>query len=232
MTKHPYIQILTEHQPFTVWQVDGAWVRSNMNGQFTNFGQHFRFPFIPKFEFWIDAEASPSETRFFIDHLLIEWHLMNKGKKYAKAITKADRKERAERSKSVRGKVIGALHYKEKIKKIHKRLLKSYSSDDVKVWVARGELVRDAFFIDFTEGGHDYVYDFVPSGEVWIDDDISRSERKFIILHELHERALMSQGKKYPEAHASASRIEHICRHHKKDLKPSLRQAIKDNKGE
>ncbi|MBU4453287.1 hypothetical protein KKH24_03430, partial [Patescibacteria group bacterium] len=93
----------------------------------------------------------------------------------------------------------------------------------------RGELVRDIYFIDFTEGGHEFVYDFVPKTEVWIDDDITRGERKFIILHELHERALMAEGKKYPEAHASASRIEHICRHHRKDLKPNLAQAISEN---
>jgi hypothetical protein len=229
MSKHPYIELLTDHDPFMIWQVDGKWVRQNQNGQFTNFGQHFRFPFIPKYEFWIDKEASPKETQFYVDHLLIEWKLMNKGKSYEKAITKADRKERSERNKSVRGKVIRALHDEDKIKKIHKRLLRSYSDDDLKVWVVRGEYVRDAFFIDFTEGGHDYVYDFVPSGEVWIDDDITRTERKFILLHELHERALMAQGKKYYEAHASASRIEHICRHHRKDLKPNLRDAVKQN---
>ncbi|EKD47254.1 MAG: hypothetical protein ACD_66C00151G0006 [uncultured bacterium] len=229
MSKHPYLKILSEHSPFTIWQVDGEWVRANLNGQFTNFAQHYRFPFIPKYEFWIDKEASPSENRFFIDHLLIEWILMNKGKKYAKAIAKADRKERGERMKSAKGKQLKALSDEKRVKKIHKKLLKSYSSENLEVWIVRGELVRDVYFIDFTEGGHQFVYDFVPKTEVWIDDDITRGERKFIILHELHERALMAQGKKYKEAHASASRIEHICRHHRKDLKPNLAQALRDN---
>ena len=40
------------------------------------------------------------------------------------------------------------------------------------VWIVNGRLVRSVFDIDFTAGGHDYVYEFVPENEVWIDDSI------------------------------------------------------------
>jgi hypothetical protein len=47
----------------------------------------------------------------------------------------------------------------------------------VSVWTVNGRLVRGAFDIDFTAGGHDDVYEFVPAGEVWIDDAIEEKER-------------------------------------------------------
>ncbi len=62
---------------------------------------------------------------------------------------------------------------------IRVKFLKSYSRK-VKVWIVDGEAVRDLFFIDFTEGGYDKVYPFIPSGEIWIDDDVFPRERKFI----------------------------------------------------
>ena len=102
--------------------------------------------------------------------------------------------------------------------------MKKYSSNKIKVWVVDGELVRDKYFIDFTEGGHEFVYKFVPKGEVWLDDDLSKRERKFILLHEVHERNLMSKGFKYPEAHHSSSVIEHYCRRRPWKIKKHLRR--------
>ena len=78
-------------------------------------------------------------------------------------------------------------------------------------------MVRSAFDIDFTEGGHDYVYEFVPEKEVWIDDDILEPERRYVLVHELHERNRMAsmavQG-----SHAESSRLEYRCRHHPDEL--------------
>jgi Mn-dependent DtxR family transcriptional regulator len=98
------------------------------------------------------------------------------------------------------------------------------------VWVIRGDLVRDFYFIDFTEGGHDKVYHFVPEKEVWLDDDLNPRERKFVLLHELHERHLMSQGWPYHKAHRSASEIEHYCRIHLQEIDKKLRIEIDRNK--
>ena len=58
-------------------------------------------------------------------------------------------------------------------------LLKKYSKK-IKVYIVNGRLVRDYLFIDFTEGGHDFVYDFVPKNELWLDYDIRRTERDFL----------------------------------------------------
>jgi len=55
---------------------DGVYIRGHIDEEFTNFGQHYRFPFIPERELWIDAEAKDDERAFFIDHLLVEHDLM------------------------------------------------------------------------------------------------------------------------------------------------------------
>ena len=111
---------------------------------------------------------------------------------------------------------------------IHKKPLAGYSGK-VKVWIVRGDLVRSLYFIDFTEGGHDRVYHFVPKNEVWLDDDLGPSDRKYVLLHELHERHLMTLGWPYFKAHRSASHIEYHCRAHPKELEKSIRLEIKKN---
>lgn len=47
---------------------------------------------------------------------------------------------------------------------------------DIQVWIVDGFCLRDVFDIEFTEGGHDYVYEFVPVNEIWIDDDLVEAE--------------------------------------------------------
>jgi hypothetical protein len=226
--KKPYFKKLDEIGPITVWIVDGQYVRKYLDEEFTNFGQHYRFPFIPKREFWIDREFGPGEQQFFIDHLLVEHRFMAAGMTYDRALEKADAVEKRERHKT---ELIEELHVQKKmdvIKNIHKKLLKKYSRE-VKVWIVRGELVRGLFFIDFTEGGHDKVYHFVPEKEVWLDDDLGPRERRYVLLHELHERSLMSLGWTYSRAHREASKIEFHCRAHPDELGANLRREIRSN---
>ncbi len=211
-----------------VWIVDGRTIRKAIDEEFTNFGQHYRFRFIPMNEFWIDKEHGRGEEQFFIDHLLVEHRLMAGGMPYDKALERADAVERRERRKTELIREISRLPKKQIIENIHKRLLKKYSGA-VRVWLVKGELVRSLEFIDFTEGGHDKVYHFVPKNEVWLDDDIGPRERRFVLLHELHERHLMSQGWPYFKAHRSASRIEYHCRAHPEELEADLRREISKN---
>jgi hypothetical protein len=133
--------------------------------------------------------------------------------------------EKRERHKT---ELIKELHVQKKmdvIKSVHKRLLKKYSRE-VNVWIVKGELVRGLFFIDFTEGGHDKVYHFVPEKEVWLDDDLGARERRYVLLH---ERSLMSHGWTYSRAHREASKIEFHCRAQPKELEAHLRREIQRN---
>ena len=227
--KKPYLKKVDQIGPRTVWVVDGQYVRKNIDEEFTNFGQHYRFRFIPLHEFWIDEEHGFGEEQFFIDHLLVEHRLMAGGMIYDKALEKADAVERRERRKTELIREISRLPKKAIVENIHKRPLKKYSGT-VRVWVVKGELVRSLYFIDFTEGGHDKVYHFVPKNEVWLDDDLGPGERKFVLLHELHERHLMSLGWPYFKAHRSASRIEYHCRAHPEDLEADLRLEAEKNR--
>jgi hypothetical protein len=227
--KKPYLYNLKDVAGFSVWIVDGQYIRNNINEEFTNFDQHYHFKFIPKKEFWIDKEHAHKEEDYFIDHLLIENYLMKKGYTHDTALKKADQIEQKERRKSAYFKRYfkkKKLTKKETIDKIHKKLLKKYSNK-IKVWIINGELVRDLFFIDFTEGGHDKVYNFVPENEIWLDDDLSKGEMKFVLLHEIHERNLMSKGMNYEKAHRSSSRIEYFARHHRFKLRKLLKEEFK-----
>jgi len=191
----------------TIWLVEGAVIRRDLDPEFTNFGQHYRFNFIPEYEFWIDKEAVPDERRFFIDHLLTEWYLMRRGVSYNEALDIANNKERSERLKSLDLRKVIDEQGRPDIDKFHLRLLEKTPAG-VSVWLVDGKLVRTIFDVEFTEGGHDLVYDFIPENEVWIDNDVRKEERRFIILHETYERELMKKGMPYPQAHKKASKIE------------------------
>ena len=51
MRKKPYIKKYEEIAGFQVWIVDGDYIRNNLDIEFTNYGQHYRFKIIPKMNF-------------------------------------------------------------------------------------------------------------------------------------------------------------------------------------
>jgi hypothetical protein len=220
--KLPYLQRDDKRGDYQAWIVDGAYIRGHIDEEFTNFGQHYRYPYIPEKEFWIDREAEHDERLFFIEHLLVEHDLMEKGASYPEALTQADIIERRERRRA--GDVRKVTHQGKDLPDagvVRERLWKRLENG-ISVWVVNGRLVRSAFDIDFTAGGHDHVYEFVPEGEVWIDDAIEEKERGVVLLHELHERNQMEKGMPYIQAHAESSRLEFRCRHHPDELHDAL----------
>ena len=222
MLKLPYVEKIEERGDLAVWVVDGTYIRGNIDEEFTNYGQHYRFSFIPDNELWLDREGASDEREFFIDHLLVEHRLMKKGVPYGIALEKADRAERKERRLS--GDLTHVIKRGENLPdaaKVHVRLWKKLENN-ISVWIVSGRLVRSVFDIDFTEGGHDYVYEFVPENEVWIDDDVEEVERAYVLVHELHERNRMKAGLTYNQAHAEASRLEYRCRHHPDETHEAL----------
>jgi hypothetical protein len=216
--KPPYIKKIDQRGDLEIWIVDGTYIRSNIDEEFTNFGQHYRYKYIPQNELWIDREAEHDETPFFIDHLLVENRLMAKGLSYSDALDQADREERKERRRA--GDIKSATHSGKKLpdgRSVHEILWKKLENG-LSVWIVNGRLVRSIFDIDFTEGGHDHVYEFVPENEIWIDDAIEEPERGYVLLHELHERNRMSKGWTYSKAHDESSHLEYHCRHHPDEL--------------
>lgn len=224
----PYIKKIESIEGFDVWIVDGKYIRGNLEPEFTNFAHPLLFKCIPEKEFWIDKDHDPSEEKYFIEHMLFEYRLMSEGMDKSAAITKANLAEKRERAKVEQiqnSKDYVKENYNEIIRKVHKEIIEEYSNI-VKVWVVNGTEVRNFFFIDFTQGGHDKVYKFVPPNEIWIDDDVSKNERKYIILHEIHERNLMSKGMIYEEAHIDSTKIELFCRHNPKQLDEKIKEEL------
>ncbi len=48
--KPPYIKKIDERGDLKIWIVDGSFIREKTDEEFTNFGQHYRYPYIPKDE--------------------------------------------------------------------------------------------------------------------------------------------------------------------------------------
>jgi hypothetical protein len=83
------------------------------------------------------------------------------------------------------------------------KLLKK--EDDFKIYLVDGRWVREHRYIDFTQGGHGYRYNFIPKDEIWIDDALSPDERPFALEHELDEAPHMRDGMDYSRAHGFAN---------------------------
>lgn len=203
-----------------IWIVDGKKVRNSLDEEFTNFGEHFAYPVVPEYEFWLDQEAKPNERHFFIDHLLAEWRAMKSGVPFRKAMAIGDAKEQLERKRTKDLKKILDRRGVPSAKKVHSKLLGK--AGKLSVWLINGRLVRSDFDINFTEGGHDRVYNYVPKNEVWLDDDIIPAERTYVLLHELFERLQMGKGLTYNQAHRRASLLEWRARHNEKEFKKNL----------
>src|SRR2546423_5942541 len=100
LTKHrrpPYVRCLERRGPLAVWLVDGSYVRKNVDEEFSNFGHHYTFSEIPKGELWLDRESDPDEQRFYVGHMLVEYHLREKGVDEETARKRANAHERRQR---------------------------------------------------------------------------------------------------------------------------------------
>src|SRR3989339_955790 len=149
--KKPYEKLVGKIGDLKVWVVNGKYVRDKLNEEFTNCGEHYVFPFIPKNELWLDHEFGTKDEKYYIDYLLTEHKLMSEGYSYEKAWKEANRVQKREREKEKEFKKLKKNKNYKLIKKIHKRLLKEYSNF-LQVWTVDGKIVREMFFIDFVEG--------------------------------------------------------------------------------
>jgi hypothetical protein len=72
-----------------------------------------------------------------------------------------------------------------------------------------GSMVRSLYKTDYTEGGHGYVYQWVPKRQIWVEKDLDRWELPFIVSHEYLELRLMREkGIKYDKAHEICAKVE------------------------
>jgi hypothetical protein len=205
-------RVLT-HADYTVYSVNGLAVRNlaQPDEEFGNFATIEEFPsLIPKGEIWISEKLAAREGVFFIANALTQ------ASREAAGATGNAYDEGLEVERLLREKLNGTSFrdgkpHKEVPDKIY---LESYLTlpdpkGPVQVWIVDGNLVRSYYKTDYTEGGHGYVYPWVPKPEIWIEDGVDRREVQFILCHEYLERRLMRDEQlDYDTVHNICARVE------------------------
>ena len=201
------------HEDYTVYSVNGLTVRNvaQPDEEFGNFATQDDFPdLIPKGEIWISEKVAPKEGIFFIANALTQLTRQAAGAT-DKAYDDGLEVERVLREK------LNGVEFRDG--KPHKQVpaavyLEPYITlpdpqGPVKVWLIDGNLARSYYKTDYTEGGHGYVYPWVPRPEIWVEDGVDRREVPFIVCHEYLERRLMrDEDLDYDTAHEICSKVE------------------------
>jgi hypothetical protein len=201
------------HTEYTVYSVNGLAVRNvaRADEEFGNFATTDEFPdLIPRGEIWISEKLAEREGIFFIANALTQLA------RQAAGATEKAYNDGLEVEQMLRERVTGIAF---RAGKPHERVppelyLEEYITlpdpkGPVVVWRVDGNLVRSYYKTDYTEGGHGFVYRWVPKPEIWIEDGVDNREVPFIVAHEYLERRLMrDHGMEYDPAHEIASKVE------------------------
>lgn len=173
--------------------------KSLLSIEFCIVAVHKDFPKqIKKNEIWIDDSVKPDEIPKILRGVSIRLSGIDSGSEasYEKGID-AERKERN--------------RDKEKLKKKKHMTIRDYDGV-INVYLVNGKGVRDNYKTDFSQGGHGYVYGWIPKNEIWIEEE-EKEEMAPILAHEYIEMVLMKEsGWKYTKAHQMASDIEQHLR--------------------
>lgn len=195
---------------YTVYLVDEEEVRNQSLKleEFTNYAIHSDFPeVIPETAIWLSRRTVPEERFILVNEALHRIKYEKQGMSETQAYNKALKLD-----KILRDKMLWSRHIIDPTnnKPNQDIYLSKYGRfKDIDIWIVDGVLVRSIYKTDFVEGGHDYVYNFIPRGEIWIDAEVPKEERVFIACHEIAERVMMKDKHfSYDKAHDKASRIE------------------------
>jgi hypothetical protein len=201
------------HADYTLFTVNGLAVRnaSQPDEQFGNFATSDDFPdVIGAREVWITEKLAPREGVFFAANALTQL-----------ARTAAGAADQAyddgiDVERALRESVNGVAF---RDGRPHSRVPDAVYLDEyvtlpdpkgrVSVRLIDGNLARSYYKTDYTQGGHGFVYPWVPRAEIWVVYGVDRRELPFIVCHEYLERRLMRDaGLGYDRAHEIASALE------------------------
>ncbi len=180
--------------------------------EFGNVATHEDFPdLIPRDEIWTVEATYAKEGRFFIANAVAELESLAKGESKSDAFDAGVAAERRLREEITGIKVRDGRPHGRVPPHLRVRLFCRLSDDigSTDVWLVDGCLVRSTYKTDYTEGGHGYVYPWVPKGEIWVEQCIDREELPYIIAHEYIEMRLMREKRlKYDRAHRICAEME------------------------
>lgn len=206
-------RVLT-HTDFTVYSVNAYAVRNaaKPDEEFGNFATRDEFAnLIPEGEIWISEKLTAKEGVFFIANALTQMSRQANGVSPERAYDDGLEVEQGLRER------INGIAYRDG--KPHKQVpdavyLEPYTTlpdpqGPVDVWLVDGNVVRSYYKTDYTEGGHGYVYPWVPKPQIWVEDGVDHHEMPYIVSHEYLERRLMRDaGMEYDPAHEVCSALE------------------------
>ena len=226
---HPKLnkQFVATHEGWNVYSVDSSSIRNiaQPDEEFTSFATRNEFPdLIPRGEIWIGEKNLDKEGIFFIANALTRLKELETGSSDDKAYTAGLNVERSLREKLTGLKFRGGKPHKRVPPHLYveRYLTLADAKFDIEVWLVDGNLVRSLYKTDYVEGGHGYVYPWVPKQQIWIEKDLDRWELPFIVSHEYIELRLMrDEGLEYDEAHEICSKVEFKLRK-RKGLNPFL----------
>ncbi len=193
----------TEHEGKKIVYVDSEKFRSSSlkNIEFCTIAIHDDFPkYIKKNEIWIDHNIKEKEIPKLLKGISSRLNFLKNKNNPDAAYKKGLEKEKEIRKKNP-----------EKINP-KKYCVLNDSKGKISVFTVSGEAIRDRFKTDFSQGGHGYVYNWIPKLEIWLERE-EKDEYPFILAHEYVEMILMRDRKMtYDEAHDIASKIENELR--------------------
>jgi hypothetical protein len=97
-------------------------------------------------------------------------------------------------------------HFKEE-EILQKQFLYNYNGYDV--YTVNGAFVKVTYKMDFVEGGHFKVYNFIPENEIWVDNNIDSKNWGYIAYHEYIEvEEMINNNLDYNSAHEIANKAE------------------------
>ena len=109
-----------------------------------------------------------------------------------------------------------------------------YCSQNLTTYLVDGEAIRDNTWIDFTEGGNGYRYDFVPVKEIWI-GGVHIVEAPYIFIHEISEITFaiengldITNEENYSKDHEYANSQELALRRAPNTADTVIKEAMKD----
>lgn len=199
---------------YAVYSIDPFAIRNaaEADEEFGNFAISEDFPdLIPKDQIWVGSTTPRKERPFFIADAVARLKAMKNGASEASAHTiglNAERKLRlagtgVEYRNGRKHKRIPSALYHERYTVLPD------PKQPTEVWRIDGTLARSYYKTDYTEGGHGYVYRWVPRGEIWIEKVLERDEIPYIVAHEYIESRLMrDKDIVYDRAHSICARME------------------------
>jgi hypothetical protein len=204
-----------------IFEVPGHILRAKNRkfGDFFDWGIHTQIDEIPKNEVWISSEIDDVDKFVAMAAGSCELEEINEGKSEKEAYDKCFKLQKRLRKKIVEASKNPHMTNKNAKEEIHIESYKILKDKDgeIKAWIVDGEKVRDIFDVDYIEGGHGYVYDYVPNKEIWLDNKLNKDELDAVLVHEYTELLLMRDHKlKYEDAHIKATKAEYKVRNKRK----------------